>query len=101
MSRRSPTGVPQPIGKIEEQLDRHSAEILVTAVAKAKASGVRCSSKILVGTPADAIVKHAEDDGCHGIVMGTGGHGAVTMLVVGSLATKVVHLTALPVTLVK
>jgi nucleotide-binding universal stress UspA family protein len=38
---------------------------------------------------------------CDGIVMGTRGMSAVGNLVMGSVATKVIHLTKLPVTLVK
>lgn len=47
------------------------------------------------------IVKRAEELGCDGIVMGTQGRGAIGSLLMGSVAIKVVHLTRLPVTLVK
>ena len=47
------------------------------------------------------IVKRPEELNCDGIVMGTRGMGAIGNLVMGSVATKVVHLTKLPVTLVK
>ena len=48
-----------------------------------------------------SIVSCAETLGCDGIVMGTRGMGAIGNLVAGSVATKVIHLTKLPVTLVK
>ena len=59
------------------------------------------TTEILVGSVPHAIVKRAEDLGCDGIVMGTRGMGAIGDLVMGSVATKVIHLTKLPVTLVK
>jgi len=47
------------------------------------------------------IVKRAEELGCDGIIMGTQGRGTLGSLFMGSVAVKVVHLTKLPVTLVK
>ncbi|HET9042709.1 MAG TPA: universal stress protein, partial [Burkholderiales bacterium] len=38
---------------------------------------------------------------CEGIVMGTRGLGSVATLVLGSVAHKVLHLTHVPITLVK
>jgi nucleotide-binding universal stress UspA family protein len=50
---------------------------------------------------APAIVECAERRGCAGIVMGTRGHSSIGNLLLGSIATRVVHRTRLPVTLVK
>ena len=47
------------------------------------------------------ITRKAEELNCDAIIMGTRGMGALGNLVMGSIATKVVHLTRLPVTLVK
>jgi nucleotide-binding universal stress UspA family protein len=54
-----------------------------------------------VGEPAEVIVAYAKDQGCAEIVMGSCGQGAVTNLLLGSVATKVLHLSELPVTLLK
>ena len=43
----------------------------------------------------------AEEIGCRVIVMGTRGMSALANLMLGSVTTKVVHLTKLPVTLIK
>jgi nucleotide-binding universal stress UspA family protein len=56
---------------------------------------------IVTGPVAQTIVDAARAFGCGEIVMGTRGHGAVARLVLGSVATKVVHLARQPVTLVK
>lgn len=87
--------------KMEELQRKHSADILQPAIDAAQAAGVSYSSEILVGDPAPMIVKRAEELNCDGIVMGTRGMSAIGNLLMGSVATKVVHLTKLPVTLVK
>lgn len=64
-------------------------------------AGVPYTSDIAVGDPADSIATYADQRGCDGIVMGTRGLGRVGGLLLGSVATKVLHLTKLPVTLAK
>ncbi|MCC6535766.1 MAG: universal stress protein [Burkholderiales bacterium] len=56
---------------------------------------------VLVGNVADHILARARELGCTQIVMGTRGRGALPSLVLGSVATRVVHGAACPVTLVK
>jgi nucleotide-binding universal stress UspA family protein len=53
------------------------------------------------GDPAETIARRAEELGCDAIVMGSRGMGRIAGLLMGSVATRVVHLTSLPVTLVK
>jgi nucleotide-binding universal stress UspA family protein len=87
--------------KANELLREHSEDILRPAIEKAKAAGVTFTSQILIGNIPKSIVSCAETLACDGIVMGTRGMSAIGNLVMGSVATKVVHLTKLPVTLVK
>ena len=61
----------------------------------------RVNLHLVIGDPATAIVKLARRLNCDLIVMGTRGMGKVAGLVLGSVATKVVHLADAPVTLVK
>lgn len=65
------------------------------------AAGVRYTHHIGVGDPAEVIVEYAEAKGCDHIVIGSRGLGAVTGLVLGSVAMKVMRLAKVPVTLVK
>lgn len=53
------------------------------------------------GEVASTIVAVARETGCGEIVMGSRGLGRVAGLVLGSVATKVIHLSPVPVTLVK
>jgi len=64
-------------------------------------AGVPCGAHVSVGEPAPAIAEHARKYHCGLIVMGTRGMGLVANLFLGSVATKVIHLVAVPVTLVK
>ena len=59
------------------------------------------TSHVVVGEPAEAIVRCAGRLGCELILMGTRGMGGVAGLVLGSVATKVVHLSEVPVMLTK
>lgn len=90
-----------PEERAKELQRQHSEAILEPAVELAKAAGATFTSEILIGDIAGSIVACAEKNGCDGIVMGTRGMGAIGNLVMGSVATKVIHLTKLPVTLVK
>lgn len=74
---------------------------LRSARRKLDAAGIKCLFHVGVGDPARVIVQYAEDQQCEQIVMGSRGMGAVANLVLGSVATKVIHLTKVPVLLVK
>ncbi len=65
------------------------------------AAGVPYHTEWRVGDLASTIARYAEETGCEAIVMGTHGMGAIGSLIMGSTATKVVHLAMVPVTLVK
>jgi len=88
-------------GKIEE-FQRQQCEALLQPVeALLSTAGVTYRKEILTGDSAPSIVRRAEELGCQAIVMGTRGMSALGNLVMGSTAMKVVHLTKLPVTLIK
>jgi nucleotide-binding universal stress UspA family protein len=90
-----------PEDKAEELQLKHSEDVLRPAIEKAERAGVPFATEVLIGDIPESIVSCAEAFACDGIVMGTRGMSAIGNLVMGSVATKVVHLTKLPVTLVK
>ena len=55
----------------------------------------------LTGEPAETIAHRAEELGCESIIMGTQGLGKLGVLVMGSVAQRVMHHATVPVTLVK
>lgn len=57
--------------------------------------------QVLIGPVAETIARIALEQNCDGIVMGTRGLGAVAGALLGSVASQVVHLSDVPVTLVK
>jgi len=79
----------------------HSEEILKPAMELVRAAGVPHQGEVLTGEVGAAIVKRAGELACDGIIMGTRGMSAIGNLVMGSVATDVVHRAIMPVTLVK
>src|SRR5262245_51163109 len=57
-------------------------------------------SHIAVGDVAESIVAYAKDRGCDQILMGTRGLSSLPGLLLGSVATRVLHLAEVPVTLI-
>jgi nucleotide-binding universal stress UspA family protein len=90
-----------PPDKMAAMQREHSETILAEAERPLKESGVAYTKEIAVGPVAQAIAECADRLGCDAIVMGTRGHSTIGNLLLGSVATKVVHLSRLPVTLVK
>lgn len=68
---------------------------------KLDAAGVKYHHHVGVGDAAEIIVRYAGEKGCDQILMGTRGMGSVSNLLLGSVATKVIHLSPVPVLLVK
>jgi nucleotide-binding universal stress UspA family protein len=60
-----------------------------------------CSLHIMVGPVAETLVAEAKKLKCDLIIMGTHGMGAVSGLLLGSVATKTVHLARCPVMLIR
>jgi nucleotide-binding universal stress UspA family protein len=54
-----------------------------------------------VGSPANEIALHVRETQCDAIIMGTRGLSPIVNLVIGSVATKVIYLVEVPVTLIK
>jgi nucleotide-binding universal stress UspA family protein len=78
-----------------------SAHALRGAVAMCREAGVRYETRSELGPIAETIGRLSHELQTDQIVMGTRGHDAVRRLLLGSVATKVVQLVSVPVTLVK
>jgi nucleotide-binding universal stress UspA family protein len=77
------------------------AKALAAACKLLDDAGLRYASNTAIGEPAETIAAYAEQRDCAGIVMGTRGLGRVAGLLLGSVASKVLHLSKVPVTLAK
>ena len=87
--------------KIAEYQQEEGMAALKTAMQKLDAAKVKYHHHIGVGEEAEVISQYAKEKGCDQIVMGTRGMGSVSNLVLGSVATKVIHLSPVPVLLLK
>lgn len=86
---------------INEYYQDEGQKALVAAKAVLDGVSAPYHEAIEVGPVAQTIATFAKNKGCDMIVMGTRGLGSVGSLVLGSVTTKVLHLTDIPVTLVK
>jgi nucleotide-binding universal stress UspA family protein len=87
--------------EIRRQQLQHGRRLLKRAEALLGRARFPYASHVLIGDVADKITRFAQRHRCDKIIMGTRGMGTVGNLLLGSIATKVIHLTRLPVTLVK
>lgn len=85
---------------VEKYYSEEGGKALAPARKLLDAAGVRYVPHILVGEVAPSLVSHAQKTGCKMLYMGTRGMSAVSNLMVGSVATKVLHLCTVPVVLV-
>jgi len=86
---------------VDDYHREQSEKLLTLAKEQLAASGLTFTSRILVGEVAATIVEMAQREGCTMIVMGAHGHGRVEGVLMGSVTTKVLQQTPLPVLLVK
>ena len=90
-----------PKGQLERYYVEEGQAMLAAAKRKLDAAGVRYTPHVLVGPVAEAIVKHAKDKRCDLIYIGTRGMTELGKALLGSTATKVLHISEIPVLLVK
>lgn len=64
-------------------------------------AGLACTAHVMVGQVAQSLASEARKLKCDMIVMGTHGMGAVSGMLLGSVAAKTVHLAHCPVLLVR
>jgi nucleotide-binding universal stress UspA family protein len=101
---------PIPIGRVQAHVGKETLhayyleegqEHLVAAQKKLDAAGRFHTTHIHVGQPAELIARMAGEQACDLIVMGTHGRGGLVEMVMGSVASRVLHLAPCPVLLVK
>lgn len=87
--------------RIAKYHEEEGLAALDTARRKLDAAKVEYAYHIGVGDEAEVICQYAKEKSVDQIFMGTRGLGEVSGLVLGSVATKVIHLSPVPVLLVK
>ena len=90
------------IDEIEMAQKKAQDDVLAEAEAMALGCGLKLrGSQRAVGWPADEIVRVANEHGVDQIVLGSHGRGTMGSLFIGSVSQRVVHLSQVPVLLVK
>jgi nucleotide-binding universal stress UspA family protein len=79
----------------------HGIATLATAARLLDRAGIKYKTHVLIGNPAELIARFAKRGDFSQIIMGTHGRGMVAGLLMGSVATKVLHFSEVPVVLVK
>lgn len=99
--------LPSDIGRFidAETLREFHLEAGMKALADARdhlvSAGFAPELHVLVGEAAAAITDFADSHGCSQILIGTRGHSGLAGTLLGSVAMKVVHLSRVPVLLVR
>jgi nucleotide-binding universal stress UspA family protein len=88
-------------GDLQEAASKAAEEALNGAIGKLEAAGAVFKTLVRSGQPAEAIAQVAREEDIQHIVMGTRGLGSIQGLLMGSVATKVIHLAQVPITLIK
>lgn len=88
-------------GQIQKYYAEEGTERLAEAKRRLERAGIAYKAHVLVGPVAESIVKHAASTKCDLIFIGTRGMTATAKALLGSTASKVLHISSVPVLLVK
>lgn len=86
---------------LDDYYREQGMEALSAPRAALDAAGVPYSYHISIGTPAEAIVQYAAENGVDEIWLAAPEHKSISTLLLGSVVNKVLHLAPMPVLLVK
>jgi nucleotide-binding universal stress UspA family protein len=86
---------------LEQAVEREGQAALKKAVALCQIAKCRFSAQVETGAIAETAMRIARRKHVDHIVMGTRGLGSVRGLLLGSVATQLIHLATVPITLVR
>lgn len=86
---------------LQEYYREEGTKAITPAAEQLKAHGLEATPHIGVGDPGKVIGDYAVEKSATEIIMGTHGRGALAGTLIGSVAQKVVHLSPVPVVLIK
>jgi nucleotide-binding universal stress UspA family protein len=87
--------------KLDTYYFERGSQALAPAEKMLKRAGIAFTSHRATGPVAEHIVAKARELAVDGILMGTHGHGRLAGMLLGSVSNKVLHLSPVPVTLVR
>ncbi|MDM8349229.1 universal stress protein [Pseudomonas sp. sp1636] len=89
------------IDQLQQSLLVAAAKALEWPVDQLQAAGIGHKTHTALGNVAAQVSEFADRLGCDTVVMGTRGLGSFTGMLLGSVATRVIHEVSVPVLLVK
>jgi nucleotide-binding universal stress UspA family protein len=87
--------------ELQRYYEEEGEENLARAAGRLADAAIAFEKRILVGTIAESISQHADRSGCDLIMIGTRGMTATANAMLGSTATKLLHIARVPVLLVR
>ena len=97
---------PEPIDIVEmdaviESITQHYEELFKGLKERAREKGVEIKAEVVIGHPADQIVRYAAEKGCDMIVLGHRGRSKIADWLLGSVSKRVSSYSPCTVTIVK
>jgi len=99
--RRVIGGQPTDLDALEQPARKAAEKMLEAPKARLQAAGLAVRTRVAFGEPAECIADYAREAKADLIVMGTSGRSAIKGMLIGSVARKLLHLTHVPVMLVR
>lgn len=94
-------GRPSEIHRLETPLREHGAALLEPPAAALEAAGLPAQRLVEIGEAAPAITRVSGSHHCDLIVIGARGLTTIDSVILGSVSTRVLHLSPVPVVIVK
>ncbi|HEY49582.1 MAG TPA: universal stress protein [Dehalococcoidia bacterium] len=92
---------PKERAKIEKEHRSEAEKYLAELKGRLKGDGLRVRSEVIQGKVAESIVDYARERGADLIVMATHGRSGISRWTLGSVADRVIHLSSVPVLMVR
>lgn len=89
----------QALEKVGEEISTRATEMLRMKKVEVEKKGVKIETKLVEGTPGDELIKESGTGEYDLVVVGTRGMGRLKSLLLGSVSSKVVHYSKIPVLL--
>jgi nucleotide-binding universal stress UspA family protein len=89
--------VPEAVGKEEKQAQKYLGKIAKTLEAK----GIKVSTEVLMGKPAEEIIIYSHRMNCDLIIMASHGRSGLSRWAHGSVADRVFKATTVPILMIK